>query len=269
MTRTSKLVTVARVVLGLIFALSGLNHLFGLVPMPAMSGATALFWNGLAGSGYFLPLLGVVEVIGGALLLAGRLVPLALTALAPIALNATAFHLALTPQGLPVMALVLAAGIFLAVRHRAAFAPVMRARAAPVAGGVRALELGVGLVFAASGVLALLGKAPPASTSAAAVMLKGFAAAGYFLPLLGAVQLAAGLALVCRRFVGLGLVALAPLVVQILAYRLWVATPGMLVVALGLVAGLAGLAFAHRGQLAGFAGPRAPGAVALPVAVTG
>lgn len=246
MNRPSKLVTAARIVLGLLFVLSGLNHLFALVPMPPMSGRTALFWQGLAGTGYFFPLLGVVEAVAGALLLGGRMVPLALVMIAPIALQATAFHLALAPQGLPVMVLVLAAGLFLAWRHRAAFAPVLRPRLAAGTAGVRAAELGLGLVFVASGLAGLLGRTPPPSTPGAAVMMQGLAAAGYFLPLLGLVQLVGGLALLTRRFVGLALLVTAPLVVQIAAYRLWVATPGMLVVAAAVVAAQVWLAFAHR-----------------------
>lgn len=251
MTRPSKLVTATRIVLGLVFVLSGLNHCLGLVGMPPMSGATALFWQGLAQSHYFLPLLGVCEVVAGALFLSGRWLPLALAITAPIAVNVAAFHVVLAPQGLPVAALVVAASAFLGWRHRQAFAPLLRA---PTSGGtgVRLVELALGLAFVASGLFGLLGATPPPSTGSAAVMMKGMAAAGYFIPLLSAVQLAAGALLVARRCTGLALWALAPLVVQILAYRLYVHTPGMLVVGLALVAAEAWLAFAHRAQFAGF-----------------
>jgi uncharacterized membrane protein YphA (DoxX/SURF4 family) len=252
MTRPSKLVTAARIVLGLIFVLSGLNHVFALVPMPPVAGATALFWQGLKQTGYFLTLLGVIEVAAGALLLRGRWLPLALAMIAPIAVNVAAFHAVLAPQGLGIAALVLAAGGFLAWRHRQAFAPALQARAAVVGGAARAVEIAVGLAFVASGIAGLTGHTPPSSTPGAAVMLKGLAAAGYFLPLLCGVEIAAGALLVARRFVGVALWALAPVVVQILAYRLYVATPGMLVVGLGLCAAEAWLAFVHRAQFRSF-----------------
>jgi hypothetical protein len=254
MTRPSKLVTAARILLGLLFALSGLNHLFGFVPMPAMSGNTALFWDGLKQTGYFLPLLGVVEAAAGVLLLRGRWLPLALAMVAPIALNVAAFHAALAPQGLGVAMLVLAVSSFLAWRHRDAFRPALRLRPLASARGARAVELAVGLLFVASGIMGLLGRTPPSSSNGAAVLMNGWAASGYFLPLLGGVQLAAGALLVARRFVGLALWALAPLVVEILAYRLYVATPGMLVVGLGLLGAVAWLAFVHRAHYAAFFG---------------
>jgi hypothetical protein len=185
--------------------------------------------------------------------------------IAPIAINVAAFHLALAPQGLGVAALVLAASVFLAWRHRHAFAPLLRARTAAATTGVRAVELVVGLAFVASGLAGLLGRTPPPSTAGAAVMMQGFAAAGYFMPLLALVQVAVGLSLVTRRFVGLGLVAAAPLVVQIAAYRLWVATPGMLVVAALLTAAQLWLAFAHRDLFAPlFTGGSGSGLAAVP-----
>jgi len=252
MTRSSKLVTAARLVLGLVFVLSGLNHGFAFVGMPPMTSNTALFWQGLAQTHYFLPLLGLCEVLAGTLLLAGRWLPLALAIIAPIAVNVAAFHAVLAPQGLPIAALVLGLGGFLGWRHRAAFAPLLRPRSQTGSAAARAVEIALGLVFVASGVLGLTGATPPSSTAGAAVMMKGLAAAGYFLPLLSGAQIAAGALLVARRFVGLALWALAPLVVQILAYRLFVHTPGMLVVGLGLVAAEGWLAFVHRGLFTGF-----------------
>jgi putative oxidoreductase len=255
MTRPSKLVTVTRVVLGLLFLFSGLNHLVSLVPMPPMGGDTARFWQGLVQTGYFFPLLGVVEVVAAGLLLWGRLVPVALAILAPVIVNATAFHVALAPQGLPVMVVALAASLLLAWRHRPAFASLLRARAVR-SHGVRAVELVMGLVLLASGLAGLLGRTPPPSTAGAAVMMEGLAAAGYFMPMLALVLIGAGALLVAGRFVGVALVIAAPLVVQILAYRLYVATPGMLVVGLALVAAQIWLALSHRELFAPlFGGP--------------
>src|SRR5262249_4383161 len=125
--KSNKLATVARVVLGLVFTLSGLNHILGLVPMPPMTGATALFWQGLSQTGYFFPLLGCVEVATGLLLLSGRLLPLALTMAAPIVVNVAAFHAGLAPQGLGIAALLIVATIYLAWRNRAAFGGLLAA----------------------------------------------------------------------------------------------------------------------------------------------
>ena len=76
------------------------------------------------------PLIKATEVVGGALLLGNRYVPLALTLLAPIVVNIAAFHTFLTPLN-PVALLVLAAEIYLAWSYREPFRPMHAARAAP------------------------------------------------------------------------------------------------------------------------------------------
>jgi uncharacterized membrane protein YphA (DoxX/SURF4 family) len=251
-TRTNKLATVARILLGLVFSLSGLNHILALVPMPPMTGDTALFWNGLQQTGYFFPLLGVVELAAGLMLLWGRLVPLALAMATPIAVNVAAFHAVLAPQAMGMVVGVVALLGFLAWRHRAAFAGVLAARAGAAPVGVRAAELLLGVVFLASGVMGLFGLTPPPSTAGAAVMLKGLAAAGYFLPLMCGVQVVAGAMLIARRFVGVALMALVPIVVEIAAYRLWTsgARPMMMLVAVALVAVQAWLIAGHWSMFA-------------------
>ena len=215
--------------------------------MPAMEGNTALFWQGLQQAGYFFPLLGAIELGAGLLLVGGRLVPLGLTLIAPIALNVAAFHAVLAPQAMGMVVAMMAALGFLAWHHRAGFRSVLAGRAGPVTAGLRATELAMGVVFLASGVAGLIGRVPPASNEGAAVMLKGLAAAGYFLPAMCMVQLLAGALLIARRFVGLALMALAPMVMEIAAYRLWTsgARPLMVLVAVALVAAEVWLVIGH------------------------
>ena len=126
-----RLPTIARVALGLIFFVFGLNGFFHFLPQPPAPPRAMAFAGALFASGYFFPLLKAVEVTAGALLLAGALVPFALTLLAPIIVNIAAFHLFLAPGNYAVVGLVLAAEIYLAIVHRAAFAPLFARRAAP------------------------------------------------------------------------------------------------------------------------------------------
>ena len=126
-----RLPTIARVALGLIFFVFGLNGFFHFLPQPPAPPRAMAFAGALFASGYFFPLLKAVEVAAGALLLAGALVPFALTLLAPIIVNIVAFHLFLAPGNFAVVGIVLAAEIYLAFVHRAAFAPLFTRRAAP------------------------------------------------------------------------------------------------------------------------------------------
>jgi uncharacterized membrane protein YphA (DoxX/SURF4 family) len=92
----------ARMLLGLIFFVFGLNGFFHFIPQPSMSGPPGNVLGALVATGYFFPLLKLTEVAAGALLLSGLLVPLALTVLAPVIVNIVAFHSFLAPSGLPV-----------------------------------------------------------------------------------------------------------------------------------------------------------------------
>ena len=130
----SRSVTAARVVLGVVFVVFGLNGFLHFLPQPPPPPGALAFMGGLASTGYFFPLLKATEVVGGALLLAG-FVPIALTLLAPIIVNIVAFHAFLAPGNWPVVGIVLASEIYLAIVHRASFAPLFARsrRPAPVA----------------------------------------------------------------------------------------------------------------------------------------
>src|SRR4051794_21884516 len=135
-----KVSTVARVLLGAVFFVFGLNGFFHFLPQPPAPPRAMAFAGALAGTGYFFPLLKATEVFAGALLLAGAFVPFALTLLAPIIVNIVAFHLFLAPGNYAVVGLVLAAEIYLALVHRAAFAPLF-ARPAAHRGAATAASL--------------------------------------------------------------------------------------------------------------------------------
>ena len=121
----------ARIFLGLVFTVFGLNFFLHFLPMPPAPPRAAAFAGALFGSGYFFPLLKSIEVVAGLLLLANLFVPLTLAVLAPIIVNIIGFHLFLEPSGLPIPLVVLAAEIYLAWSYRAAFAPMLHIRTAP------------------------------------------------------------------------------------------------------------------------------------------
>ena len=125
----SKLPAAARIVLGLIFFVFGLNGFLHFLPMPPMEGRPGEFFAGLVASGYLLPLLQGTEVAAGALLLAGRFVPLALLLLAPIIVNIFAFHAVLAPSGMGMTSLIVVCELYLGWAYRDAFRPALRADA--------------------------------------------------------------------------------------------------------------------------------------------
>ncbi len=125
-------VPAARVLLGLIFVVFGLNGFLEFIPTPPpdqMPPALGAFMALFAKTGYLLPLVKGTEVVTGALLLANRFVPLALVVLAPVVVNIVLVHVLLAPAGLGIAMLVLGLLLFLAWAHRRAYAPLLRARA--------------------------------------------------------------------------------------------------------------------------------------------
>lgn len=125
----SKLVLGARVLLGLIFFVFGLNFFLNFIQPPPPPAPAAAFAGALFATGYFFIVLKVIEITSGVLLLAGRFVPLVLAVLAPIVINILLFHAFLAPAGLPVALLVLALELFLAWSYRSAYRPMLAARA--------------------------------------------------------------------------------------------------------------------------------------------
>ena len=124
-------VTVARVLFGLLFLVFGLNFFFHFLPMPPLSGPAAAFMGALFATGYMFPLIKVTEIVAGVLLISGRFVPLGLLLLAPILVNIAAFHIFLTPGEVGMSAVLVAIEAFLAWSYRDSFRGVLNPSAAP------------------------------------------------------------------------------------------------------------------------------------------
>lgn len=120
---------IARILLGLIFVVLGLNGFLQFIPAPPIPGQAGIFLNVLMQSHYVFFVSGV-QVAAGALLLVNRFVPLALTLLAGVIANILVFHATMQPSGLPPGILVAILWIFLAWRLRAYFAPLFVEKAA-------------------------------------------------------------------------------------------------------------------------------------------
>jgi uncharacterized membrane protein YphA (DoxX/SURF4 family) len=130
----TKLVLGARILLGLIFFVFGLNFFLHFIPQPPLEGPAGAFAGAMFATGYLFIVVKVVEVVSGALLLSGRFVPLALAILAPIVINIFLFHAFLAPAGIAVPIVVLALELFLAWSYRSVYRPMLAARATPDAG---------------------------------------------------------------------------------------------------------------------------------------
>src|ERR1051325_2230855 len=90
---------IARLLLGLIFVVFGLNAFLQFIPMgPPPTGLAGQFMGALFLS-HYLWVVAVLQIVGGALLLVNRYVPLGLVLLGPVIVNILLYHLLLNPVG--------------------------------------------------------------------------------------------------------------------------------------------------------------------------
>src|SRR6266436_4838609 len=111
---------IVRWLVGLIFVVFGLNPFLNFIPAKLPPGLAGDFLNVLIQSHYVL-FIGAVQVAGGALLLANRYVPLALTLLGPVIVNILIYHLCLSHAEAGVAVLVAMLWGFLFSRNRQYF----------------------------------------------------------------------------------------------------------------------------------------------------
>jgi uncharacterized membrane protein YphA (DoxX/SURF4 family) len=123
----------ARVLLGLIFTVFGLNGFLHFIPEPAMPlpERAAAFLAALSDSGYMMPLVMGTQLLCGVLLLANRFVPLALALLAPIIVGILSFHIFLAPATIGPAVIVAVLELYLAWAYRSAYRPMLAMRATP------------------------------------------------------------------------------------------------------------------------------------------
>ena len=93
-------VLIARILLGLMFLVFGLNGFLNFLHMPMPPGPAGQYMGVLFMS-HYLHVVFVLEIVGGALLLSGQFIPLALVLLGPVFFNILLFHAFLFPAGFP------------------------------------------------------------------------------------------------------------------------------------------------------------------------
>lgn len=126
-----KVVMAARILLGLIFTVFGLNFYFDFLPPPELNDTASGFFSALNNTGYMMEVVKLVEVFGGVMLILRAYVPLALALLAPIVLNIFLFHAFLDTAGLPIAVFVLVLELFLAWAYRGSFKGMLARSAQP------------------------------------------------------------------------------------------------------------------------------------------
>jgi uncharacterized membrane protein YphA (DoxX/SURF4 family) len=131
MGRGSKLrivILIARLLLGLIFVVFGLNGFLNFLSMgPMPTGLAGQFIGALFLSHYFW-VVAALQITGGLLLLVNRYVPLALVLLGPVIVNILCYHAFLNHAGAPLAIVVTLLWFVVFYGHRQSFSGIFVSR---------------------------------------------------------------------------------------------------------------------------------------------
>src|SRR5438445_5915278 len=116
---------IVRLLLGLMFVVFGSNIFLQFLPMPPLPATLAGDFSKALMQSHYIYVVGLLQVVGGLLLLIGRYVPLGLVLLGPVVVNILLFHSFLDPSGLPVAIFVTVLSLFLLWRYRSNFAGLL------------------------------------------------------------------------------------------------------------------------------------------------
>lgn len=122
------LAVISQYLLGLMFAVFGLNGFLHFLPQPPPPSPLAVQFMTAAFVSHYMMLVFFIQLLGGVLLLSGRFVPLALTLLAPVIVNILNYHLTMDPAGIGVGAFAALLWLVLFFRFRSSFSGILQAR---------------------------------------------------------------------------------------------------------------------------------------------
>jgi len=129
--RNILLVTVPRVLLGLIFLVSAVDGFWWLATgahliHPPTSERGLVFEQALDNAGFFIPLMKVVDLTGALSLILNIAPAFGLALIAPIMTVIVLFHLVINPQGLPIAIILVVLGGLLVWAYRDRYAALFR-----------------------------------------------------------------------------------------------------------------------------------------------
>jgi len=122
-----KIIFVLSLLFGLIFVNAGLNKFLNYMPVPkdlpealmkAMGALTQIDW--------LLPLIGIVEIIGGILFIIPKTRALGAIVIFPIMIGILLTHITIAPSGLPMALALLVINLWVIFENREKYLPMVR-----------------------------------------------------------------------------------------------------------------------------------------------
>lgn len=122
-----KILFVVSLLFGLMYINSGLNKFFHYMPMPKdMPEDAVRIMTAFMEIGWLMPLVAVVEIIGGILVITNKFRALGAIMLFPITVGVLLTHAINLPSGLPVGLIMFAINTWVIIENREKYLPMIR-----------------------------------------------------------------------------------------------------------------------------------------------
>lgn len=122
-----KIILVVSILFGLMFINSGLNKFFNYMPMPEdipakMMTSMVAFMQ----IGWLLPLVAVIEILGGALFMVTKTRALGAIVIFPVMVGILMVHVITDTTGLPIALVLLALNLWVIIENRQKYLPMIQ-----------------------------------------------------------------------------------------------------------------------------------------------
>ncbi|KGO88582.1 DoxX family protein [Flavobacterium rivuli WB 3.3-2 = DSM 21788] len=123
----NKILFVVSLLFGLMFINAGLNKFFNYMPMPKdMPESTVKVMTAFSDIGWLIPLVGVIEVIGGVLFITNKYRALGAIIILPVMVGILFTNIFNAPEGLPIALVLTLINIWAIIDNRAKYKPLFK-----------------------------------------------------------------------------------------------------------------------------------------------
>lgn len=122
-----KILLVVGILFGLMFINSGLNKFLNYMPVPDdLPVEMVTLMTAFMTIGWLMPLVAIVEIVGGALFMIPKFRALGAIVIFPIMVGIVLTHIFNAPSGLPIAIVLLAINIWVIIENRAKYLPMIK-----------------------------------------------------------------------------------------------------------------------------------------------
>lgn len=123
----SKILTVLSVLFGITFINSGLNKFFNYMPMPDdLPEAMVEMFTAMTQIGWLMPLIAIVEILGGLLMISKKFRALGAIVIFPIMIGILLTHITVAPSGLPLAIVLFAILLWVMYENRVRYMALIK-----------------------------------------------------------------------------------------------------------------------------------------------